>query len=460
MGWTSIPNFGDKYAKVRERTHSSGAKLIEVLYGARDNMGRPTSPESNSDGHGHWLAIEIDGTYQMLSWRHPIHEGGQQEYGRGRRSNALSDLESDIIEKEKICSQAKSLSLSNEWKTAAPKFKQLFNEWKKVYNWGTPKEKQLWEDFKAAKKTFYERRESNRSKNKVTKQSIISEARTLSASTDWKSTGQQFKKLFDRWKGIGSAGKDDEILWIEFKSAQQTFYDRRSKYFSDLDKQRDKNRQMKQALISEARSVSQFSTDWKRTGDKLHELMDRWKEIGSVGKEYNDSLWNEFNSIRQDFFNRRRIYYEEQDRLFQENASRKGQIVQEAANIASSSDYSVQTTERMKELDREWRNIGSAGKINEHQLWNLFQSAKDSFWSGKRLYNERKQQEWRRKLYEAINRKRDQISNLERQISELQYKMSNMRNQEYINNMYRWIDEKNSKIRELEIAIQDMESKL
>ena len=97
MGWTSIPNFGDKYAKVRERTHSSGAKLIEVLYGARDNRGRPTSPESNSDGHGHWLAIEIDGIYQMLSWRHPIHEGGQQEYGRGRRSNALSDLELSLI---------------------------------------------------------------------------------------------------------------------------------------------------------------------------------------------------------------------------------------------------------------------------------------------------------------------------------------------------------------------------
>jgi putative ATPase involved in DNA repair len=395
MGWTSIPNFGDKYAKVRERTHSSGAKLIEVLYGARDNKGRPTSPESNSDGHGHWLAIEIDGIYQMLSWRHPIHEGGLQEYGRGRRSNALSDLESDIIAKEKICSQAESLSLSSEWKTAAPKFKQLSNEWKKVYNWGTPKEKQLWEHFQAAKKRFYERRENNR-----------------------------------------------------------------SKYFSDLNKQRVKNRQMKQALISEARSVSQFSTDWKQTGDKLHELMERWKEVGSVDKEYNDSLWNEFNGIRQDFFNRRRIYYEERDRLFQENSRRKGQIVQEAANIASRSDYSVQTTERMKELDREWRNIGSAGKINEHQLWSLFQSAKDSFWSSKRSYNERNQQEWRRKLYDAINRKREQISNLEQQISDLQYKMSSMRNQEYINNMYRWIDEKKAKIRELEIAIQDMESKL
>ena len=116
---------------------------------------RPTSPESNADGHGHWLAIEIDGTYQMLSWRHPAYEGGQQEYGRGRRSNALSDLESDISAKEAICSQAENLSLSQEWSSASSIFNQLFDEWKKVYNWGTPKEKQLWERFQAAKKTSF-----------------------------------------------------------------------------------------------------------------------------------------------------------------------------------------------------------------------------------------------------------------------------------------------------------------
>ena len=50
--------------------------------------------------------------------------------------------------------------------------------------------------------------------------------------------------------------------------------------------------------------------------------------------------------------------------------------------------------------------------------------------------------------YDAINRKIEQISNLERQISDLQYKMSSIRNREYINNMYRWIDEKKAKIQE------------
>lgn len=461
MAWASIPNFGDKYARVNERSHSSGARLIEVLYGARDSMGRPTSPESSSDGHGHWIALEIDGKYQMLSWRHPDYEGGQQEYGHGRKDNALSELETNISDKEKICAQAESLSYSQDWSTTSSKYKELLDEWKKIYNWGTPMEKQLWERFQTAKKSFYERRDNNRSKNKSAKQSIISEARSLSASTDWKSAGQRFNELFDRWKGIGSAGKnEDDILWQDFNSARQTFYERRSKHFRDMDEQRAANRQKKQALISEARSIAQYSTEWKTTGDRLRELMDRWKAIGNAGKDYDDSLWNEFNGIRQSFFDRRHTYYEEQDRLFQANANQKSRIVQEASSIAGRCDYSPQSTERMKELDREWKSIGFAGKTNEDQLWSLFQSAKDSFWTGKRSHSEQRQQEWRRKLYDSISRKREQISNLERQISDLQYKMSGMRNQEYINNMCGWIDEKEARIRDLEMAIRDMESKL
>ena len=256
MAWASIPNFGDKFAKINERSHSSGARLIEVLYGARDSYGRPTSPESTEDGHGHWLALEIDGTYQMLSWRHPTYEGGYQEYGYSRSNNALSDLEADISAKEAICSQADSLSYCQEWKTVSSEFNRLFEEWKKIYNWGTPKEKQLWERFQSLKKAFYERRDNERAKNKISKQNVISEAKSLANSSDWKNTGQRFKELFERWKSIGSAGKNaDDYLWTEFNTARKTFYDRRSKHFSIMDEQRSKNRKLKQALISEAGKV-------------------------------------------------------------------------------------------------------------------------------------------------------------------------------------------------------------
>jgi len=167
MTWSSIPNFGDEFAKIRERVHSSGARLIEVLYGARNSMGEPTAPESSSDGHGHWLAIEIDGIFQILSWRHPTHEGGHQEYGDGRISNALRDLELDISAKEEICSQAARLSYSQDWEATSAKFDQLSDEWERIFDWETPKEKQLWKQFQTSKKIFYEQCESNHNNNKL-----------------------------------------------------------------------------------------------------------------------------------------------------------------------------------------------------------------------------------------------------------------------------------------------------
>ena len=143
-----------------------------------------------------------------------------------------------------------------------------------------------------------------------------------------------------------------------------------------------------------------------------------------------------------------------------ENARIKRQIVQEASAIASRCDYSSCNTERMKELDREWKAVGFAGKENEDELWNLFQNAKNSFWTSKRANSAQRQQEYRIKLNEAINRKRMQISNLQSQIYNLENKMYSVRKQEYIDNMREWISEKEAKIRELEIAIRNIESSM
>lgn len=61
-----------------------------------------------------------------------------------------------------------------------------------------------------------------------------------------------------------------------YNSARQEFYKRRSKYYSELDEQHANNKQKKQTLISEARSIAQFSTEWKSSGERLNELMDKW----------------------------------------------------------------------------------------------------------------------------------------------------------------------------------------
>lgn len=108
MSYDGIPNFNDPCAKIQERVHQkSGAKIIEVLYGAKNSDGTPKYPVKG-DGHGHFVALEIDGFYQMIMWRHPDSEGGYQEYGdyngykADRKHNPLQDLEDEIKEKRLV----------------------------------------------------------------------------------------------------------------------------------------------------------------------------------------------------------------------------------------------------------------------------------------------------------------------------------------------------------------------
>lgn len=396
--WTRIPHFDDKYAKVQERVHTaSGANVIDVIYGGRDEQGRPVSPERNKDGHGHIIALEVDGLYQVLYWRHPRFEGGYEEYGGNRRTNALKDLENDIETKAKLCDEAeticrdaKTFSRSSDWKPAADKMKRLFQEWKSIFNWDTPKEKELWRRFKTAQDTFFEKRNADRKRREA---------------------------------------------------------------------EREKNKAAKKALISEAQSLS-ASSDWKATSKKLHDLMERWKKVGHAGRTEDDALWTEFNDARQTFFRRREAHFNELERQWSINRQIKQDIVTEACRIVSDGDFSRDATERMKNLDVRWKRTGHAGRSEDERLWTEFKAAKDLFWTRKRADSERRSRERYQRLNDAINRKQAQISNLWNQISHLESKRAGLRNAEYISNINVWIDEKKAAIRELERDIQDIRDKM
>ena len=461
MAWTSIPNFGDENAKINERVHSaSGANIVEVLYGARDTEGNSCSPESASDGHGHWIALEIDGTYQMLSWRHPNYEGGRQEYGKGRTDNPLNDLEQDIAAKENICSHAETLAESNEWRTASSDMKQLFDEWKKIYNWHTPKENELWDRFSSARSKFYDRRAKTWEANKNAKKELISQTAALSSSEEWKATSEKMKELMEQWKAIGSAGPDDnEALWQQFSTERQVFFDRRAKHYEELEAQHAVAKETKQSLISEAQALSS-STEWKPTSEKMKDLMEQWKAAGSAGHKNDEVLWDEFQSTRAIFFDNKRAYFDERDRDYATKANQKSELIQTASAITATLDYSNANAEKMKDLDRQWKEIGFCGKDNEKKLWEAFSEAKESFWEGRRRDYEQRKEERQLRLQDAITRKQGQISDLRGQIFHLEEKMEYVMNQEHIDNMCRWIDEKKEKIQKLEKDIADIEAKL
>ena len=95
---------------------------------------------------------------------------------------------------------------------------------------------------------------------------------------------------------------------------------------------------MKKELIEEAKTLVD-SEDFAKTSAKFRELMDKWKAVGSAGKQHENKLWDEFNEVRQKFYDRRNAYYEELHGKQDENYNAKKTLSDQAKEIADKKEY-------------------------------------------------------------------------------------------------------------------------
>jgi|GEM_PF-933106 len=223
----------------------------------------------------------------------------------------LKQLEHDLVseverarsskanKKRDLIREARNWGNSSEWKAAGEKIKALQAKWKEIGGAGN-EEENLWQDFRDACDHFFERRtahfqelDKKRSDNASKKKSLVSEAQRYSHSSDWKNAGEEIKGLQARWKQIGHAGDEDDGFWQAFRQACDTFFERRTNHFEELDRERMENARRKESLCSRAESL-RHSDDLREAIEEVKELQAKWKEIGHVPREMADSLWERF----------------------------------------------------------------------------------------------------------------------------------------------------------------------
>ena len=219
------------------------------------------------------------------------------------------DLGADINEKEKLIEEAESLKDETNWNEANRKANQLKKRWRKIPFYESLQEEDLKERFEKALDVIYEMRNEVFKKSQEIKTNLIQQAKDLSLSEEWNKTTQKLNELMDEWKKAGNAGDKDDELWKQFNEARQVFYDRKRKNWEEMNKKFEQARQIKETLIDQAKEL-QNSEQWKKTSQKLNDLMDQWKAAGNAGKEYENALWNDFNAARQVFYDRRSVFYE------------------------------------------------------------------------------------------------------------------------------------------------------
>lgn len=404
----------------------------------------------------------------------------------------LRNLEKEIIsiqnerirKKEELCQQAEELSKSTDWKETGKKLQELQRVWKRIGSAGQDIDEELWQRFRSAQDYFFHQREEyynglerEREENRKKKEELCEKAEALINSTDWKGATDLLMELQRQWKQIGSAGRDyDEDLWLRFRIPQDIFFQRRKEYYEKLDQEREENRKKKEGLCLKAEALS-GSMDWKATTELFQGLMEQWKQIGYAGRDYEDALWERFKSAMDVFYERRNSAYELIRQDQRENLRLKERLCEIAESIAKSDDIRA-AVEKVKELQAEWKTIGSVPREYSDSLWNTFRSACDSVFERARKEFEKRSSEWENRILEVISRKRHQIESLRDSILHDQSNISRweeaitglyksgkaveMREmlESKINDVRERIKEKENRISELEASIKDMESRL
>jgi len=315
------------------------------------------------------------------------------------------------------------------------------------------------------------------SRSRSRKEQLCSRAESLSYSTEWKSTAEKLKELQQEWKASGSAGRDlNDALWDRFRLAQDKFYERRKQHFDNQEQERQRNRAKKETLCSRAESLGS-SSDWKNTALALKSLQEEWKRLGSAGREHEDTLWQRFRHAQDKFYERRAAHFDERDREQRENLHRKERICLEVESLAYSSDTKA-ATGRVKELQEKWKTVGHVPRDQADALWERFRHACDRVFEHARHERERKQDEWRSKMQDALSRKREQADKLrgsvehdEGNISRWQDTIDNLRPggradeirddlESRISDVEDRIRSKRQRVEELEDSIRDIEARL
>ena len=111
---------------------------------------------------------------------------------------------------------------------------------------------------------------------------------------------------------------------------------------------------------------------------ELDRLSDEFKKAGRCStKEQDDELWNEFRQVKDEFFAKKRAFFEELDKSNAEKRAKKEEIIEKAKEVCEAKDIR-DANDQMNALRKEWKEVGYSGK-GDDQLWREFAKVLDEF---------------------------------------------------------------------------------
>lgn len=208
----------------------------------------------------------------------------------------------------------------------------------------------------------------------MTKQEFIALVKELLAEENLDDRNQDLQLVRREYKYI--VNRDEETFFDQDETNKAVAL------FNELAKKEPKllvsPLEEKKAIIEQARKLLD-KKEILAANRELDKLNNDFRKVGRAGnKEQDDELWNEFRQIKEEFYAKKRAFFEELDKANEEKRAKKENIIERAKEIVNNIKDIRESNAQMDALRKEWKEVGYSGKGDEH-LWKDFTKVMDEF---------------------------------------------------------------------------------
>jgi len=175
---------------------------------------------------------------------------------------------------------------------------------------------------------------------------------------------------------------DLDGLRVRLEALTEAVDHRREEVKAAREQARVEARDIKERIVEEAEHIAAEATHWKASGERMAELLEEWKAAPHADRAVEAMLWKRLSAARNAFTKRRKAYFASLEAERETVRIRKEKLVEQAEALADSTDWGP-TTSAYRDLMRQWKDAGRAGREAEAELWKRFRDAQDKFFAAR-----------------------------------------------------------------------------
>jgi len=359
----------------------------------------------------------------------PIRNEFYEIYGeyKEKRNQAVADkkaIQNECLRQKRALITRLKVVIENEENIGAAfaEFKTIHEDWKKIGD--IPREKRdeiqaeysrLLEDFFYNMKIYRELQDHDLHRNQQVKEEIIQKLTQLAEDSSIQNVEKTIKTLQNEWAETGPVSKDNwEQLRNSYNEIVGKLYERIRAHYDEKRQIQQDNLEKKTLLLAKTKEVvssvekAENQKDWEALTNEVLEIQTAWKAVGFGPKKENEEIWKVFRAACDFFFEKKKSFYSVVKEEYDAVAAIKQKLVDQANELKINTDWKA-TTEKIIQLQKKWKSVGSAGQKNEQRLWKAFRTACDEFFNAKSAFYAEKDKEFegnftlKQALIEKIN---------------------------------------------------------